>query len=83
MEDKERMLGIKDIMNAVEITLYSDTVLYIVDENDDAYGFYKIDKKWIYKQNYYDYFDSSLMLQYFKILTPEEAVELYEQWMNE
>ena len=83
MEDKERMLGIKDIMNAVEITLYSDAVLYIVDENDDAYGFHKIDKKWIYKQNYYDYFDSSLMLQYFKILTTEEAVELYEQWMNE
>lgn len=44
MEDKERMLGIKDIMNAVEITLYSDTVLYIVDENDDAYGFHKIEK---------------------------------------
>lgn len=54
MEDKERMLGIKDIMNAVEITLYSDAVLYIVDENDDAYGFHKIDKKWIYKQNSYD-----------------------------
>lgn len=83
MKNKERMLGIKDIMNAVEITLYNDTVLYIVDENDDAYGFHKNDKKWTYKQNYYDYFDSSLMLQYFKILTPEKAVELYKQWMNE
>ena len=83
MNKKEEMLGIDDILNAVEVTLYMDDVLYIVDENDDAYGFCKTSKKWYYKRNYYDYFESSLMLQYFKLLTPEEAAALYKEWVNE
>lgn len=83
MKKKEEMLGIDDILKAVEVTLYMDDVLYIVDENDDAYGFCKMSKKWYYKRNYYDYFESSLMLQYFKLLTPEEAVALYKEWVTE
>lgn len=83
MKKKEEMLGIEDILEATEIILYLGNVIYIVDENDDAYGFHKESKKWEYKRNYYDYFESSLMLEYFEILTPNEAVALYKEWLNE
>lgn len=83
MKNKEDMLGIEDILKATEIRLYLGNVIYIVDENDDAYGFHKKSKKWEYKRNYYDYFESSLMLEYFEILTPNEAVALYKEWLNE
>ena len=83
MINKEDMLGIEDILKATEIRLYLGNVIYIVDENDDAYGFHKKSKKWEYKRNYYDYFESSLMLEYFEILTPNEAVALYKEWLNE
>ena len=82
MKNKEEMLGIEDILKATEIRLYLGNIIYIVDEHDDAYGFHKETKKWEYKSNYYDYFDSSLMLEYFEILSPEEAVALYKEWLN-
>lgn len=82
MKNKEKILTIEDIMKAKEITLYLGNVIYIVDENDDAYGFHKESKKWEYKSNYYDYFDSSLMLEYFEILSPEKAVALYKEWLD-
>ena len=83
MKNKEDILGIEDILKATEIRLYLGNIIYIVDEYDDAYGFHKETKKWEYKSNYYDYFDSSLMLEYFEILSPEEAVELYKEWVGE
>ena len=83
MKNKEDMLGIEDILKATEIRLYLGNVIYIVDENDDAYGFHKESKKWEYKRNYYDYFDSYLMLEYFETLSPEEAVELYKEWISD
>ena len=83
MKNKEEMLGIEDILKATEIRLYLGNIIYIVDEHDDAYGFHKVTKKWEYKRNYYDYFESSLMLEYFEILTPDEAVALYKEWLNE
>ena len=83
MKNKEDMLGIEDILKATEIRLYLGNIIYIVDENDDAYGFDKFEKKWHYKRNYYDYFDSYLMLEYFEILSPEEAVALYKEWLSE
>jgi len=77
----DKQLNVNDIINAKEIYFYSyGDVLFIIDENDDAYGFSEGRENWYYKSNFWDYFESETMLYYLKKLTKEEAVELYQKW---
>ena len=76
----QRQLNEEDIWKAKDIYLYDGSTLYVVDENDRAYGYCQGSKEWFYKKNFWDYFDSGLMLAYFTIPTREEAVRLYRSW---
>lgn len=77
-----KQLTVEDIRCAREATLYDNTTLYIVDKNDDAYGFHEGGREWFHKENYWDYYDSSLMMTYLTGLTIEEAVRVYEGWTH-
>lgn len=70
----------EDILNAKSVHLYNSDTLYIVDGNDNAYGYYPGRRSWYLKENFWDYFDSSLMLSCFRPITKEEAAQLYCIW---
>lgn len=72
----------EDILKAGEVYLYNEETLYIVDENREAYGFYKYGSAWFHKENFWDYFESSLMLSYFRPITKQEAVGIYHAWLK-
>ena len=76
----DRQMTVQDIRNAKEIYVYDKDILYIVDQADEAYEFRKAGNGWFHKTNFWDYFDSSLMLPYLSIITKEEAVQLYPKW---
>ena len=76
----DKQLNANDILNAKEIYLYDNDTLYVVDKNDDAYGFSEGRESWYYKSNFWDYFDSEVMMSYLDKLEIEEAVELYKKW---
>lgn len=76
-----RQLKKEDILRAKEIHLYMNNIIYVVlDDSDKVYGIEKGRAEWKEKDNFYDYFDSELMLSYFSTLQPEEAVSLLENW---
>ena len=70
----------KDIMEATEVHLHNGT-LYIVF-GGDAYGFNRKSREWYLKDNFWDYFDSELMMSCFEPITKEGAVKLYIEWIN-
>ena len=70
----------QDILNAKEVYLFDNGILYIVDHNDDAYGYCQGGGGWFFKENFWDYFDSRLMLAYFNCPSKEEAVQMYREW---
>lgn len=77
----DKQLNVNDIINAKEIYFYSyEDVLFVIDENDDAYGFSEGRENWYHKSNFWDYFESETMLYYLRKLTKEEAAELYQKW---
>ena len=76
----EKQFTEEDILQAKAVYLYDKSILYVVDEKEDAYGFSQGSKSWFLKENFWDYFDSRLMLAYFTIPTKEEAVQLYRSW---
>ena len=76
----ERQLTRKEILNAKAIHLYcGDTVYVELNDKEDVYGICK-DRKWFVKENFWDFFDSTLMLSYFQPLTAGKALELLEVW---
>lgn len=75
-----KQFGIDDIKKAKEVHLFSQDTLYIVDDADNAYGFYKNGDHWFYKENFWDYFESSLMLSYFTPINRDQAIALYAEW---
>ncbi len=78
-----RQLKREDILGAKEIYLYMDSIIYVVlDDSDKAYGIEKGSLDWREKNNFYDYFDSKLMLSYFSVLSPEAAVSMIENWQT-
>lgn len=79
----EKQITVDDIINAKEIYLYNEDTLYIVDLAEEAYGFCKTGRDWFHKSNFWDYFDSSMMMSYFSVVTKEEAVALYKQWAGQ
>ena len=72
----------EDILNAKEVHLYDDYILYVVDHDDEAYGFTEHSEAWFHKANFWDYFETSTMLSFFTPITKEEAAKLYEGWIS-
>lgn len=63
-----RPLTKEDILNSQSVHLYTENVIYVELEDDEVYGFNKGGSKWYKKENFYDYFDSSLMMSYFFVV---------------
>lgn len=70
----------EEIKRVKEFHLYDGDTLYVIDSDDEAYGFYRYGGEWFHKSNFWDYFESSDMLSYFTPITKNEATELYESW---
>lgn len=79
----DRQFTAEDIMNAKEVYFYNRNTLYIILEDDKAYGYTRFAEGWYHKSNFEDYFDSPLMIGYIEPITKEEAVKLYEEWLGE
>lgn len=79
----EKQLTSKDILEAREAHLYDGDTLFVVLGEENVYGFHKSCKGWYKKDNFWDYFDSSLMMSYLSRVTLEQAAELYEKWNDE
>ena len=79
----DKQITIDDILNAKEVYFYNEDTLYIVDHTDEAYGFCQTGNGWFHKNNFWDYFDSSMMLSYFSVVSKEKAVELYKKWSEQ
>ncbi|MBQ3199393.1 MAG: bifunctional (p)ppGpp synthetase/guanosine-3',5'-bis(diphosphate) 3'-pyrophosphohydrolase [Firmicutes bacterium] len=73
----------EDILNAKQIYFYNNETLYIIDHDDEAYGYSKGCSGWYHKENFWDYFESELMMTYFTHITKEEAVQLYLGWADD
>lgn len=78
-----KIFSSEDILNAKSAYLYDNGILYIVDRDDEAYGFTAKSTEWFHKENFWDYFDSELMLTYLTPLSKDDAVLLYESWTND
>ena len=77
-----RQLTREDILNAQGVYLYTENVIYVELKDDEVYGFDKGGSGWYKKDNFYDYFESSLMMSYFSSITKEEAADMVEDWMR-
>lgn len=75
-----RQLTKKDILNTKEVHFYDNSVLYVVTDEGAVYGTTEGCLEWFEKENFWEYFESSLMLSYFRPITKEEAVWMYEAW---
>lgn len=79
----ERQLTREDIVNAKAIHLYNEDTIYVeLNDTEDVYGSCK-GGEWFVKENFWDYWDSSLMLSYFQSLTSEDAIKLFDKWQTE
>lgn len=79
----DKQIVIDDILNAKEVYFYDEDTLYIVDHEDEAYGYCKTGNGWFHKNNFWDYFESSEMLSYFSKITKEEALSIYKKWSGQ
>lgn len=78
-----RQLKKEDILRAKEIYLYMGDIIYVaLDDSENVYGIEKGSAEWKEKDNFYDYFNSELMLSCFLTLLPEEAVSILENWQR-
>ena len=78
-----RQLTREDILNAKAIHLYNEDTIYVeLNDTEDVYGSYK-GGEWFVKGNFWDYFESEIMMSYFQTLTPEEALNMLEKWEQE
>lgn len=55
-----RQLTKKDILNAQEVHFYNDSILYVVIDDDKIYGITEGSSEWFKKENFWDYFESSI-----------------------
>jgi len=79
-----KQFSAKDILNAKEVHLYDNDILYVVDKDDKAYGFSKGSSEWYYKENFWDYFESETMMSYYiSSITKEEAAQMYLTWTKD
>lgn len=76
----DRQFTVEDIRLAKEVHLFDGNTLYVIDEDYEAYGFYRYGGEWFHKSSFWDYFESEIMMSYFTPITKIEAAELYETW---
>lgn len=62
--------------------VFGMAVIYVELEDDEIYGFNKGGSDWHKKENFYDYFESSLMMSCFCSITKEEAVNMVQAWIK-
>ena len=78
-----RQLTKNDILNAKAIHLFNETTVYVeFNDTEDVYGSYN-GTDWFIKDNFWDYWESELMLSYFEMLTPQKTFKLFEKWDRE
>lgn len=76
----KKQLTNEDILNAKAIYLYAEDTIYVeLNDTEDVYGSYK-GGEWFVKGDFWDYWESSVMLSYFHSLTPKEAFKLLDIW---
>lgn len=73
-----RQLTREDILNSQSVHLYTEDMLYAELKDDELYGFSKGGSEWYKKDNFYDYFESSLMMSYFSSVTKEDAADMVD-----
>ncbi len=78
-----KQLNANDIRNAKAVYLYNNSVLFVVDHDDNAYGLNEHGKEWYYKDNFWDYFESTTMLSYLSSITKDEAVYIFEKRIHQ
>lgn len=76
----DKQLTKEDIINAKRVDCYNNSEVFVVMQDDKAYGHALDGGDWYYKKNYWDYWESSLMLSYFSVITKEEILVLMDEW---
>ena len=76
----DKQLTKEDIKNAKQVDLYNNSVVFVVMPDDEAYGHSLGGGDWYHKENYWDYWESSLMLSYFSEITKEDVLALMDKW---
>ena len=76
----DKQLTKEDIKNAKQVDLYNNSVVFVVMPDDEAYGHSLGGGDWYHKENYWDYWESSIMLRYFSEITKEEVLALMDKW---
>ena len=79
---ERKYIGKDEIRNAKSVHLYNESTLYVELKEDEVYALDKGYAEWYKKDDFYDYYDSSLMLSYFESISKEEAADLAEEWME-
>lgn len=78
-----RDLPREDILNAKSIVYFDKKTIYVEPRKGDAvYGISQNSQGWFLKENYWDYYDSELMLSYMENITAEEAFRIIEAWKD-
>ncbi len=77
-----KQLSREEILNAKSVVLYMENIIYVEIKDDEVYGFNKRGLEWFKKDNFYEYYESSLMMSYFSSITKEEAADMVEDWMR-
>ena len=77
-----KQFEVNDILCAKALYLYDNDTIFLIDENDEAYGFSKGSSEWYRKENFWDYFESETMLYYIRKISAEETMQLYCGWRD-
>ena len=78
-----RQLSKEEILNAKEVYLYSEDVIYVELEDDDVYGLCKGGLEWYKKESFYDYLESQQMMSFFSNITKETAINMINEWKKD
>ena len=80
-EDERRQLTKEDIYKASRIHLYNDIDIYVeMPGVSDYYTYNRSVARWELSDKMDEYLDSSLMMSYLRMISPEEAIELLTSW---
>ena len=71
-----------EILASKSVHFYNGDTLFVELDEDEVYELGKGCEEWDKKNNFYDYYDSSLVPSYFKYITKEEAADLAEEWIE-
>lgn len=76
-----KQLTKEDVLNAKAIIYFNHETIYVEpQEGDEVYGISRGSREWFLKENYWDYYDSELMLSYMEKLSAHEALRMIHHW---